>query len=209
MSFTNHSIASPNTAPTPNSKVSYTSATGVAVFADTSPAPTTDNDDRAGWLWTKVVADTTKFNYYYYSEGSTAMRVSDLTSLNAVITIDTHPSGVSVPFFVVYTKPTSVGDAGAWYHSKFCYTINSPHIIDLGESISIWSVNDKNVDTDFRSVEFNTILTEGDANVNEEILTISLHSDSGALINTSILVKELGYSILKNGVEVSKRISLV
>ena len=201
MTFNTHTAVALNAPkhPTANNQVKLSSANGVALYADTSPAPTADADDRAGWLWTKVASDTSKFNYYFYGEGSTAMKVKDITSLNAVLSIDTHPSGVSVPFFIVYTKPTGSGDFAAWHHSKFVYTINNPHAIDLGEKISAWSVNETNVNKNYRSVEFNTILTSGDADVNEEILYISIQSDSVAQINTKILIENVGYSF-NNGV---------
>ena len=211
MTFKTHTAVAINKSkhPKTNRKVKLTSPSGVALYADSSPAPTLDLDDRAGWLWTKVVADTTKFNYYFYGQGNTAFKVSDIESLNAVISIDTHPSIVSVPFFIVYTKPTGVGDYAAWYHSKFIYTMDAGQIIDLGEKISMWSGNKGANNNDYRSVGFNTILTNGDANTNEEILFISIQSDSASLITTKILIESLGYNFSKNGVILSKRIDLV
>lgn len=191
-----------------NGKVSLTSATGISVYADSSP-PTADADGRGGWLFTKTVADASKFNYYFYGEGNKAVTLDELVSVCANVTIDNYQSGASIPFFVVYTKMTGVGDAGAWYHSRIIYTMDANETILLGEDIEMYSINKQaHHHQNKRPVSFNTKTVYGDAAGNEEIYTITIHSDSGAPASTQILVNNVGFSIKKNGEVINRRISL-
>jgi hypothetical protein len=168
------------------------SGSGASVYADTSPTPTSDNDDREGWLFTKTMAGSGKFNYYFYSQGSNAMTLDDLTNLKANITIDNYQTGQSLPFFVVYTKPTGTGDAGAWYHSRRAYTLDNNQKIFVGQRFEMYSINQPQTITGERQLPFNNTVDTGDALGTEEILTVSIQSDSGAPQNTKILVESVG-----------------
>jgi len=192
-----------------NSKVLLGSNASVSVIADSSPMPQQDEDNRDGWLFNKVSGGTDKFNYYFYGEGNMPMTLQDLTSLNAVITIDNYQNGASLPFFVVYTKPTGSNDAGSWYHSKKAYTFSPNQIIDVGEKINIWSLKEHTYNNSHRSLKFNEPIITGEAQSTEEILTISIQSDSGALQNTKILIQEVGYDLLNGNHTIKKRVKLV
>jgi len=65
---------------------------GASVYSDSLPAPTLDNDSRKGWLHTKTSAGTNKFNYYYYSQGSSPLTFGDIKNLKANITVDNYQS---------------------------------------------------------------------------------------------------------------------
>lgn len=115
----------------------------------------------------------------------------------------------SVPFFIVYTKPTGVNDYDSWYHSKVIYTMDASSTIMLGEEIEIYSINKQTKHHKHRRmVSFNTKLLSGEGLSTEEILTVSIHSDSSAPANTQILVKNVGIEILKDNETVIKRIQL-
>jgi hypothetical protein len=180
----------------PNNNILLTSESGIGVYADSSPVPTADINNRQGWLFKKTVAGTGKFNYYYYSQGSHAITLGDIKSLISNLTIDHWTDIQSAPFFVVYTKPTGVGDAGAWYHSRRAYSLEATNKILLGESINMYAISEPNYTyNDQRLVKCGGIVTTGTALDSEEILTISLHSDSGAAVNTQILVRSLGVEL--------------
>ena len=192
-----------------NGKVSLTSAAGIAVYADTSPAPVADADGRGGWLFKKTLADASKLNYYFYSDGNKAVTLDELDSVCANVSIDNYQSPSSIPFFVIYTKATGVGDAGAWYHSRIIYTMDVNETILLGEDIEMYSINKQaNHHQNKRPVSFNTKIVYGDAAGNEVIHTISIHSDSDAPASTQILVNNVGFSIKKNRKIINRRISL-
>ena len=191
-----------------NGKVSLSSAGGISV-AGGEQAPVADADGREGWLFKKVLADASKFNYYFYSEGNQPVTLGELVSLCANVSIDNYQGGSSIPFFTVYTKMTGVGDAGAWYHSRVTYTLDAGELILIGEDIEMYSINkQQSHHQNKRAVSFNTKILTGDCADAEEIHTIAIHSDSGAPASTQILVSNLGFSINKNGQVINRRISL-
>lgn len=171
---------------------------GASVYADSSPAPTSDNDDREGWLFTKTSTGSGKFNYYYYSEGNQALTLADLKNLKANVSIDDYQNSSSLPHFVVYTKMTGTGDAGSWYKSRVAYSISSGEKILPGERIEMWAKSKPESITQERQVEFNTVTTTGTGAETEEIMTIALSSDSAGAMNTKILVESMGAEFTDN-----------
>ena len=176
-----------------NSKVKRSSTEGTAIIAGTLPAPTADNNGREGWLYTKTTG-AEKFNYYLWSQGSHAITLGRLHTIYMVASIDTYTNTSSVPFIVVYTKPTGVGDAQPWYHSKIVHAIDSSQIIMLGEKIQLYSHTlPPNAYYGYRQVPLNVVIKDGDALNTEEILYITLHSDSAGANNTQILISDFGF----------------
>ena len=193
-----------------NGQVSLSSPAGISVYADSSPPPVVDADGRSGWLFSKTVADASKFNYYFYGEGNKAVTLAELQSVCANVSIDNYQNGASIPFFVIYTKATGVGDAGAWYHSRIIYTIDPSETIMLGEDIEMYSINQQaNHHQNKRPVSFNSKIVDGDGADTEEIYTITIHSDSGAPASTQILVNSVGFTIKKGEEIINRRINLI
>ena len=181
-----------------NNRVKLGSANATSVIGGES-TPIRDPDGRNGWLFKKLANDATKINFYYYSEGNTAFTLNDIQSLTAMISVNNYQNADSLPFFVVYTKPTGVGDGGAWYHSAVKYHIDSNIDVIMGELVEIYAGSeptDNNINK--RKLSWNTKSVVGDGLPEEEILTISLHTDSGALMNTEILVSYLGFIFNKD-----------
>ena len=173
--------------------------------------PVVDPNDREGWLFTKAAADTAKFNYYFYSQGNKAITLQDMTTLIADVTVDNYQAINSIPFFVAYTKPTGVNDAGLWFHSKIAYTMNLDQTILLGESVRFYAgsePSDSEIDNK-RLINCNTKIVTGDALGNEEILTISFHSDSASGLGTQILVSKLGIDFYKSVKKIKTRTKLI
>ena len=174
-------------------QIKLSSSGGMGVIADSNPQPTADGDDRSGWLFTKTSSGLGKFNYYFYSQGSSVKTLGDITSLKAEVSIDNYQSaGGSLPHFAIYTKPTGSGDAGSWYHSRKEYTYSNEEDIFLGECIEIYGEEKPYNLTLKRQVKFNNITNTGECLDNEEILYITLQSNSGAPIDTKILVQSMG-----------------
>jgi hypothetical protein len=174
-------------------KVSAGTASGMAVYADSVPTPVADPNSRDGWLFTKTMAGTDKFNYYLYSEGNKPLTLGGLKSLHSHVSIDNWQSQASAPFFNVYTKLTGVGDAGSWYHSRITYAIDSAVDIAIGERIELYA-KEIPPKRSIRQVRLNTEIKSGDCDPDEEIYTISLGSDSAAPASTQILVAKIGWS---------------
>tara|TARA_R110002153_G_scaffold214871_3_gene367506 strand:- start:1 stop:678 length:678 start_codon:yes stop_codon:yes gene_type:complete len=196
---------------TTNDKVSVTSTFGIAVYADTLPTPTLDiADSRNGWLYTKIAANTDKFNYYSYGAASSSHQytLGDIVTLNFVGSVDNFLGGTSLPFIIVYSKPTGVGDAGVFYHSKRTFGCNMvvPNNIVGGEPCNWFHGRKPNLKNHNRFIELTTTTVEGDNLDTEEILFISVHSDSSSGVGTQILLTSIGYN-LKD--EIKRNIMLV
>jgi len=188
-----------------NDKVKLTSPSGISVYAD-SQTPTVDEDDRDGWLFKKAGSDTAKFNYYFYGTGSHPFSLSSLKNVNVTCSIDKYDDSASLPFIVVYTKMTGVGDSGAWYKSKIAYTLTSSDKIITGELVNLYCLENPNLNNGLRDIKLTNLVTTGTADPSEEILTISVQSDSGSLINSKILVSNVGYNLND---EIKRNIKLI
>ena len=186
-----------------NDKVSVSSTNGAMVYAGTLPIPTLDTTDlRDGWLYHKTATGSGKFNYYLYANSNSSHQYTfaDLKTVNFTASTDIFSSITSIPFIVVYSKPTGSGDAGAFYHSARKYLIDLTKInIVGGEQINFYCGEKIKQNNNNRYVELSFIINEGDNLETEEILWITIHSDSSALINTKILMTHFGYN-LKNEV---------
>ena len=188
---------SPTIATTQRDQVKVSSAGGVAVYADSSPTPIADLDDRSGWLFKKTASDATKFNYYAFgaSGSSHTFTVSELKSVHLTCSVDNYQNSGSVPFIVVHTKPTGTNDAESWHHSRRAYALDvGSNVVLAGEHINLYALAAPTFNNTHRSLPLTSVATSGDYADTEEILFISVHSDSSALVNTQILVAEMGYS---------------
>jgi len=189
---------SPTIATTQRDQVKLDSASGVAVYADSSPTPTADTDDRSGWLFKKTASDATKFNYYVYADSGSShtFTVADLKSIHLTCSVDNYQNSSSTPFAVVYTKPTGTNDEAAWYHSRRSYALDvTANIVLAGEHINLYALAVPTFNNTHRSLPLTSVATSGDYADTEEILFITIHSDSSALVNTQILVAEMGYTL--------------
>ncbi|MBC8307068.1 MAG: hypothetical protein H8E55_66325 [Pelagibacterales bacterium] len=187
-----------NTTHQNENKVKLGSLSSASVYADTLPVPTSDNNDRNGWLHSKSVADTSKLNYYFYgSSGSShPFTLNDLKSLYVKCSIDNYTGTSSVPFFVVYTVPTGVADSGAWFHSKISYSIRLlEEKIISGEHITLYALDKPNLHNDNREIGLNYKIETGEALGTEQILALSIQTDSGSPINTNTLITKTGYNM--------------
>ena len=193
------------TKPVVNAQVKLGSATSVLVIGG-EQTPIADEEDRAGWLFKKAASDAAKFNYYLYSQGSHAFTLGQIDTIFMIGSVDVWDNISSVPYFIIYTKPTGVGDAEVWYHSKILYTLDATKKINIGESVNMYCITNPNLNNGLRHIELSTRTVTGDGLDSEEILYITVHSDSSALINTKILLSNVGYSLNS---EVSRNISLV
>ena len=191
-----------------NGKVKLTGS-GPLVYADSLPTPTEDLNNRRGWLFTKT-SGAEKFNYYIYGEGNQALTLSNLRNVFFTGSIDNYVSGTSNPFIVVYTKPTGIGDAGAWYHSKVSYHIDSFQNIQIGEICLFRCLEqmEKNPYT-LREIPLLSKVTTGDALPAEEILTITIQSDSSAADTTQILIQDVGFESRRGNHKINRNIKLV
>lgn len=174
---------------------------GSALYADTTPAPTKEGTGREGWYYTNPVAGN-KMNLYFFDGNSETFTVSDLEYLYSKIYIDSWNANVqNLPFLQVYTKPTGIGDAGAFYHSRITYDLtNGTQKIGVGEEVYFFGGNTELLDEDKwfenRSINADNVVIQGEGLGTEEILFLVLATDSAAQANgVNIGIKEVGFSM--------------
>ena len=164
----------------PNFQAKLGSAGSASIIADSSPQPIADPNGRPGWSYTKMMGSE-KFNYYFYSGVHETARLRDIKGIWFVGSVDAWTNKTSeLPWFVVYTKPTGVGDA-SWYHSAVRHQLSkNGNIVRAGERC-LWKVGFPDVIVEgARVLKMDTTNVVGDYNEDDEILAISLHSNSGA-----------------------------
>ena len=189
-------------------QIKSTSAGGIAMFT-TEEAPIADDNGREGWAFNKLVAGTNKFNWFFYGAGNTLTTIGDLKSISCIISIDAYSATNSLPFFVVYSKPTAVNDY-SWYKSSITYQLSAGEKIHLGEEVQAWSGVKPTKQSNRRMVEFNVVSTNTlgvDTSI-EELYSISIHSDSGSAVGTKMLVKQVGFDLHTGTDKIERRINL-
>ena len=190
-------------------QVKSTSA-GIASVIGGEEAPIDDDNGREGWGFNKIAVGASKFNWYFYGAGNTLTTIGDLKSISCIISIDAYSAVNSLPFLIVYSKPTGVGDA-SWYKSSITYQLSAGEKIHLGEEIQAWSGVKPTKQSDRRMVEFNAVSTNTlgvDTSI-EELYSIAIHSDSGSAVGTKMLVKQVGFDLYTGENKIERRINLI
>jgi hypothetical protein len=174
---------------------------GSAVWADTVPAPKENSLRREGWHYNNKNLND-KMNLYMFDGTQENFTLGQLQYIYGKIFIDSWNLNVrNLPFFNVYTKPTGVDDAGAFYHSRFTYVMKlgiNPPKIGLSEECYFFGKqipNDKWFSN--RSIGVSNEVKLGDCLDSEEILYMTLSTDTGAdLFGVNLCVQEMGFSCL-------------
>ena len=182
-------------------QVLLTSAGGTAVKADTDCTVEEDPEHRVGWNLKNNVGGT-KFNLYYFNGTQEIITLGSVTSIYARAFINVNSENPSIPFFHIYTKPTGVGDAAPWYHSKIDYTYDFSNIIGIGEECIFYGIEPPTNSFSNRQIQFKNKTVTGDGEEDEEILYMAFGSDSGASQDAvNVTVNLLGFdtkSICRN-----------
>ena len=193
-----------------NAQYKIGTASTTAILADSSLTPTADADERQGWAFIKTLSNTDKFNIYFYGEGSLPIRLGEIHSVFANVAINSHVDHTSKPHINIYTKMTGSGDAGAFYHSKLTFTIPNEYNIQLGETITLMTHREESLGYGYRNCVLRDVVITGDGAESEEILYMTLHSDSVALAGLNMIISDLGFSTNQLGENrISRRIKLI
>ena len=179
-----------------NYQVRRMSNAAAAVQADSLPLARVDPDGRSGWLYQKNSGDQ-KFNYYFYSGAYENMMMKRISSIYFVGSIDEWTNQQSeLPFFVVYTKMKMDGtDAGSWYHSKHVYALHKDsQLVRPGEKCVFYALDMPHKAEcvhGHRQLSFMTRIDDGEYDPDDEVLTVSLQSDSAAA-QCSVYIENMG-----------------
>lgn len=192
-----------------NGQVKIGSAAQMAV-SGAEQAPIADDNGREGWLFKKTAGDTAKFNYFFYGQGNASLRLNEIRNIFFNGSIDTYTNGSSTPFIVLYTKPQASGNAGAWYHSKIAYTLPDTTRFQLGEMSTFHTAGRPTEFYGLKHIALSNKIIEGDALGSEEILYLSVHSDSASATGTQILISDVGFeTIRKDEHKIHRKIKLI
>jgi len=184
-----------------SSQVKLGSTGAAAVLADSTISPTADQEDRPGWNFTNTSAST-KYNIYFFDGTNEILTLGQLSSIFTKVYINQFTTLQTAPFLQIYTKPTGTGDAGAFYHSRISYVINSDVHVGVGEQVILYGKNQPNTNCDNRLIELKTVNTDGDGEDSEEILYMVVASDSSAPINSiNHTVSSMGFNTVDLGAD--------
>ena len=190
----------------PNFQAKLGSAGATALIADSSPSPVADANGRPGWSWTKDMTGSQKFNYYFYSGAYENMKLKDVDSVYFLGSIDKWTDTTNeAPFFTIYTKMTGSGDEGAWYHSRHAFSLHKDsQLVRAGEKCLFHCIGQPRDGFDgARKIPFNTRIDTGAWDTNNEVLYVTLHSDSGADVGASVYSQILGMDMKSFGCRVA------
>jgi hypothetical protein len=190
----------------PNFEYRLGSTGAMAIQADSQPIAMSDENGRSGWSYTKI-SGAEKFNWYIYSGAHENMTVGDVDSLYFVGSIDAWSDATSeLPFWNVYTKMKMDGsDAGSWYGSRITYTLHKDSQLVRSNEKCIFYALDQPDDTfsGMRKIPMMSRIVTGVYNPEDEILTVSLGSDSGAT-QCSVYAETIGMDCSSFGRRVGK-----
>lgn len=156
------------------------SSAGAAVLADSTITPEIDPEGRGGWCFANSVAGT-KYNLYYFNGAEEPLALGDVSSVYSKMYIDQKPDNSVMPFFQIYTKPTGVGDAGPFYHSRITYQYDaSDGVVGIGESMIFYAINEPKKAWSERKLQFTSKSVLGDGLPDEEVLYLVVGSNSAA-----------------------------
>jgi len=148
---------------------------GISAYADSNPAPTADAYKRKGWYYTNTSAGN-KFNYYFYSNGNTTQTLQNITGGWCICENDstTTTSSIVNPIISIYT----VGNLNIWYQSSRAYAANVNMV--AGMKYLFWWGVEPTVFPELPRVQLTLAISNGPQLPTEQILTMSVGSDSGA-----------------------------
>ena len=180
----------------PNFQAKLTSAGGIAIQADSLPLASADLNGRPGWLYTKGVGDgaADKFNWYFYAGTYEDMKCEDVASIYFLGSIDKWTNlHNELPHFILYTKLTGTDDQAVWYHSKHTFTLHKDtHLVRVGEKCLFHCLTEpRDKFQGARQIPFSKRTDTGAWDLNNEVLYVTLHSESGA-VEASVYAETLG-----------------
>jgi hypothetical protein len=151
------------------SNISYSE--GAQVWADTVPIPTTNPIDPIGWLYTNTNAGNA-MNLYYFNGLSETKTLSQVVGQYAVITnLSTKLNNSLV--FAIYTKGLPN------YTSRITHSaVNGVDMVPGGKYLVYWGNVSNDIYPNLPRLNFTTVITTGSALPTEEILSVTLNTDS-------------------------------
>jgi hypothetical protein len=165
---------------------------GAQVWADSVPTPTVNVLDPNGWLYTNTNAGNA-MNLFYFNGANEIRRLEDVTGQYAVVSnLSTKINDKMI--FGIYTKSGS-----SFFTTRITHSQPSGGVMVAGgKYLLFWGDAPTDLYPNLPRIDLTDVVTTGPANPLEEVLAVSLNSDSGATAgDLSISIEVLG--VLFNG----------
>ena len=147
---------------------------GASIWADTVPVPTINPLNPNGWLYTNTNAGNA-MNLFYFNGVSETKTLSQVKGQYAIITNLSTKTNDSL-IFGIYTK-----SATSFFTTRVTYSPNSGiDMIPGGRYLLFWGAVDEYIHPNLPRLNFQNEIVTGPANPAEEILSVTLNSNSSA-----------------------------
>jgi hypothetical protein len=165
---------------------------GAQVWADSVPIPTVNVLNPNGWLYTNTNAGNA-MNLFYFNGANEIRRLEEVTGQYAVVSnLSTKINDKMI--FGIYTKSSSSFFTTRITHSQ----PSGSYMVAGGRYLLFWGDAPTDLYPNLPRIDLTDVITTGPANNLEEVLAVSLNSDSGATAgDLSISIEVLG--VLFNG----------
>ena len=160
---------------------------GAPIWADSVPVPTVNPLDPNGWLYTNTNAGNT-MNLYYFNGVNEIKTLSQVKGQYAVVTNLSTKLNNSL-IFGIFTKSGSSFFTTRITHSP----TNQVNMVAGSKYLLFWGDVDEYIYPTLPRLNFTDVITTGPANPSEEVLSVTLSSDSAAPAgDISISIESLG-----------------
>jgi len=174
---------------------------GPTMGADSNP-PFTYHPTSEGWYYQNSVASGAS-NLYFYSNSQakqTQYTISQLMNSYVVVKLANMTATNTLPFLVVYSRPTGSGDHTVWYKSKWVYTIpNTAQLSQIGQEFLLYwgELPSVKIHPNLHRIEATLASTLGPAQQSETLQYLTVNTDSSATINTvKVIYLNCGWSTI-------------
>jgi hypothetical protein len=160
---------------------------GASVWANTVPTPTVNPIDPNGWLYTNTNAGNA-MNLYYFNGANETKTLSQVKGQYAVVTnLSTKLNDKLI--LGIYTK-----SATSFYTTRVTHSpLSGVDMIAGGRYLLYWGQIGEYTHADLPRLNFSNVITTGVGNPSEEILSVTLNTDSSTPAgDISISIETLG-----------------
>jgi hypothetical protein len=145
---------------------------GATVWADSAPIPTVNTLDSNGWLYTNTNTGNA-MNLFYFNGINEIKTLSQVTGQYAVVTNLSTKLNDSM-IFGIYTKSATTFFTSRVTHSQ----VSSVDMVAGGKYLLYWGNVPNDIYPNLPRLEFTSVGTIGPANPSEEILSVTLNTNS-------------------------------
>ena len=164
-------------------------SSGAPVWSDTLPLPTQNTKSDIGWNYVNTGGSGKSMNFYYYDgTNETDKTLGDVEGQYCVVT-NNSTKYINRMILTTYT----VGSLNVWYQSRVTHSNYNSKMAPGMQYLLYWGEVDSDIYPNLPRINLSNITTNGPALPIENILTLSLASDSAqASGDINVTIDSLG-----------------